>query len=85
MQMGKHPFQRGAALMKLCIAEITVIHMDQIEKDDGGGRLLRQQLVARCRGMQAKRERVKIQSVLVCNDDLAIQNAALRQLLQERS
>src|SRR5690606_41296578 len=51
---------------------------EEIERDERGGRLARKFLDARCGGVQTHLQRVEVEAVGTCDDDLAVEHATGR-------
>src|SRR5260370_25731345 len=66
------------------LPQILVAEREKIPRDKRSRRLLSEHLHARCGGMDAQEQRFEIESVASDNDDLAVDDAALRKRGQER-
>src|ERR1019366_467397 len=67
----------GAASVKRLAAEIAVAEAKEVPEDNRAGALLREHLHARGRWVESKLERLEIEAPVVCDDELAIEHAAL--------
>src|SRR5215469_6044284 len=65
-------------------AKIAILEAQQIEEDHRRGGLLGKHLDSRRSRMKPQLQRIKVETILTHNDDLAIENAAIRQGLRER-
>src|SRR5690606_2312644 len=57
---------------------------EEIERDERGGRLARKLLDARCGGVQTHLQRVEVEAVGTCDDDLAVEHATGGQPLEKQ-
>ena len=81
---GQHLLEAAAASVEGLIAQVFIACAHEVKKDDGCGNLAGQELDARCRGMDAKLQSVKVQTVRAGDDNLPIEHATSGQLRDQR-
>ena len=78
-------FQLARAVLERLAPQIAIAVAEQVEEHNRCRHLLRQQLHARGRRMQAKLQRIEVEPAVPRDDDLAVQNAALGQCRAQRA
>ena len=78
-------FKCDAALVEGRGAQVVLPVAEEIEEDEGGGRLLREQFDARCGGMDAELKGVEVEFSVVGNDEFAVEDALFRKLIANRA
>ena len=82
--VGKHPFEDGAALRERTIAEIVVTESKDVEHDDLSRSCISQHAHTRIGWMNALAKRVEVEHAVHFNNDLAIEHATRRQTGKQR-
>src|SRR5439155_12154166 len=80
----KQLLQSPPARLEGLLAQVLVVEGQQVPRDERGGRLRGEELDARCSRVDAQQQRLEIESVRADNDDLAVDDAALGQLSEQR-
>ena len=84
LDAGEQLLQLNAAFALRHAAQIPSVGREQVERDERGGRLLRQLRDARRGRMQPQLKRVEIETAGRGDHDLAVDHAAVRQAGEER-
>ena len=83
MQLREDSFEFGAAYGEGLVAQIAIFKLKQIEEDNRGRQLCSECLHTRSSGMDAQCQRVKVQTAIARDDDLTVEDASLRELLEQ--
>src|SRR5437762_10257180 len=75
----KKRFQFASTSLKRLAAKIAIFATKQIEEHKRRWSLFRQKIHPRCGGMEAQLQRIKIEFIILNNDNLSVENAAYRQ------
>ena len=78
--MRKQRFEFGAPRGERFVAKVAVADAEKIEEHDRRGHLAGEHLDARRRGMDAKLQRVEVETAFARDDQFAVEHAALGKL-----